>query len=100
MSNQITLYDKQDGCQIAPQDCGSTIFWHVRAWAEHVSYGDDKGKVRAFVSGTVHLTDCSRVISWDMCELEKIDAAIEQLRRARKALAKALAKRDAHKEAA
>lgn len=90
MSRQdVELITAQGGQFLSPASCGSTVQWHVRMH----TWQNSKKKDIPQVNGTIKLSDCSRVIEWsasDYEDLNKIDRAIEELRKVKKALTRAL----------
>lgn len=91
---KIELFHKEGGRFLRPGEVGSAVQWHVTLHASERDYGTKKGTMAPGMSATVALADCSRWVSWDITEVEdldKLDRAIEELTKARKALKKALA---------
>ena len=79
--------------QLDPETCGSSVRWFVGA--KQTKWDSKSGPIfgRKF-EATVHLTDCSRQITWS-CEthsggaktmLKKLDRAITELRNMRRAV--------------
>lgn len=80
--------------QLHPQSCGSSVRWSVYAkLTRHPRRGKPASLHRDF-DATVHLTDCSRQITWSGTSyeggsetmLEKLDKAIAELQKCRRAV--------------
>ena len=72
---------------IEPLNCGSTVGYKII---------DDDYEDHSYFSSSIQLTDCSRMISWDVSVdsngVAKLDNAIRILTEAREELSKAAAK--------
>lgn len=92
-----------------PAEVDSSVGWAIVV-ETHPSHVDKKGglhNVRIELKASVKLTDCSRLITWTFAanydedvgeaQLTKLDNAIDQLTRARAALARAHKYYDAQK---
>ena len=101
----IKVYDKQGGSFLDPGNVGSHVQWYVNS---HVEKRKDGSVSSVSCGGAINLGDCNRVISWGlhssahraeaepdeedsgMDDLTKLDNAIAELTKCRKAFAKAL----------
>lgn len=94
--SESTKMIEQGGAFLAPADVGSAVHWFVKVTE---SVRKDGTTSSAQIDGEIRLSDCSRSIAWNLHDsyynadgdvtqdpIEKIDAAIEQLQAARKAM--------------
>lgn len=100
MAFRTVIYQQSGSSFLRPDECASAVHWNVTfGFREKYHKTDDDPK--GVIHGTIQLTDCSRMISWDIaCEedLSKLDRAIAELRAARAALAKAVKKEAVSKD--
>jgi len=93
----IQIFFEQGGSFLDPGSVGSSIQWFVRVHTYEISHGKHKGKRSSQLQGCVNLTDCERRISWGLWDVKKIDAAIEELKKVRRATIKAKRLYEKHK---
>lgn len=89
---QEVLFMHHGGEWIDPVNCGSAVSFviTVKAYPRRPAEGtpEKPGKL-VHLEGSVRLTDCSRLITWDISDrasLDKLDKAINQLTLARAVL--------------
>ncbi len=94
-----TLFVRSGGSFIDPENVGSGVNWRISVEGSKPK-PPEPGEKKTYrsggyvsVDGDVALSDCGRVINWSLSDataLEKIDNAIAELQRARRAMSSAL----------
>lgn len=93
MANKsVDLLKKEGATFLRFGEAGSSIRWGVHASLKPRGYGEKKHELQPQLIAQVYLTDCTRQIEWDINteeDLEKLDKAIDELTKMRKATRKA-----------
>lgn len=100
MALRTVIYQQSGSSFLRPDECGSAVHWNV-TFGFREKYNKTGTDPKGVIHGTIQLTDCIRMISWNIaCEedLSKLDRAIAELRAARAALAKAVKKEAVSKD--
>jgi hypothetical protein len=94
MPRYENVFCEHGGKFLAPDDVGSAVQWRFKVDVREHNPADARDKGNVSCDGTIYLSDCNRGIQWsfdpaDAGAIEKLDAAILELKRARAALVRA-----------
>jgi hypothetical protein len=97
VADERELFFREGAKFLAPGSVGSSLHWFVRVHTYEITHGKHKGKRNSVFNATIHLSDCDRRISWGAEDIGKIDAAINELQRLRRAVSMGAKVAKAHK---